>query len=361
MLFSMARHFEQLENEMCLTAQSKRRSELIRNNKVDELSTPGTIVSLFLEAANNTYQTLATINGLQEEDVETVLVQYEALIGNIILIRDEKSKKATPWSRIHDKILVSVQSIASCLQTLLQDDLFSNELATKLHEQVERAETHLKTTMARVQTKLVAGARVFLSTIGSYQKIPTNAKFPTPTIIVFDEAGSIPSFELLGLSRLKISIKALVCVGDKHQLPPYDPADSSPPSVPYNTTNNLVELATPVVKMQSILDVSRLTVYDFDGKILLRQQFRVPYDLAQILNICIYGGDYVTAPGCTAPRQGFHFVNVARSGDTSFHKRYINKNEIHRTKELVDQSFKESLTNIMILTPVRSYASMNSP
>jgi hypothetical protein len=41
------------------------------------------------------------------------------------------------------------------------------------------------------------------------------------TIVVFDEAGCIPSYELLGLSMLGHSISSLVCVGDK-KLPPYD-------------------------------------------------------------------------------------------------------------------------------------------
>jgi hypothetical protein len=46
------------------------------------------------------------------------------------------------------------------------------------------------------------------------------------TVVIFDEAGCIPMYEFLGLSRLGRLIVCLVCVGDKNQLPPYHPGSS---------------------------------------------------------------------------------------------------------------------------------------
>lgn len=93
-------------------------------------------------------------------------------------------------------------------------------------------------------------ARVLMSTIGSFHKLKTVDEVDNggltdvfnrmsidssrttiekkPTIVVFDEAGCIPCFELLGLTRLGRNIEALICVGDKHQLAPYSPEGDEP-------------------------------------------------------------------------------------------------------------------------------------
>jgi superfamily I DNA and/or RNA helicase len=170
----------------------------------------------------------------------------------------------------------------------------------------------------------------------------TQKKTTTKTIVVFDEAGCIPSYELLGLSMLGHSISSLVCVGDKNQLPPYDPSSMVGGGV------------------QSLLDVSQLTADN--GKIKLTTQYRVPHDIANLLNHRIYEGDYQTAPESSAPLKGFHFVHIPgpvaeQNSKKKGRKKYdrkteVNKDEIKRCLEIVLQSKKEGIESIMVLTPV---------
>jgi hypothetical protein len=144
--------------------------------------------------------------------------------------------------------VVSVQKISECLTTMLRSELFSIDVADEIYKQLNQAEQDLTAMRVRVIDELAYEARVFLSTIGSSHKLPTLScdqddkdnshgfeKMPTstnnnikPTNAIFDEAGCIPCFKFLGLTRLGHSIEALVCVGDIHQLPPYDPGDFQP-------------------------------------------------------------------------------------------------------------------------------------
>jgi superfamily I DNA and/or RNA helicase len=103
--------------------------------------------------------------------------------------------------------------------------------------------------------------------------------------------------------------------------------------------------------ISSLLDVSGLT-NDNEGKILLTTQYRVPRDIANILNSRIYHGVYNTAPTCQAPLHGFRFVDVRRNRSYDQNQKYVNKDEVRYCIELVRQSRKE-YQSFMILTPVR--------
>lgn len=168
------------------------------------------------------------------------------------------------------------------------------------------------------------------------------------TIVVFDEAGCIPAYELLGISRLKRSIKSLICVGDKHQLPPYAPDSMN------NKRNSFGRRvgATPAKKsdkVDSLLDVSKLEDDgDTGGKIRLTTQYRVPRDIANVLNARIYKGNYRTAINCRVPSRGFHFVHVDYCHRS---KKYENDNEVRKCLEFVELHARGG-GSMMILTPV---------
>jgi len=219
-----------------------------------------------------------------------------------------------------DYELTGLKHIAKLLQKLLDSSLFSIENAEESFLALRQAEEGHTRAILRIKIELLEDAHVMMATIGSSHKLPVpiddddadmvdafdrlhigTAK-GKETIVVFDEAGCIPDYELLGLSRLKRSIKALICVGDKHQLPPYAPSSfgrraSGPPSRDE--------------KVDSLLDVSGL-VDDGDtgGQIRLNTQYRVPRDIANVLNDRIYKGNYRTAINCDVPNRGFHFVDV---------------------------------------------------
>ena len=104
---------------------------------------------------------------------------------------------------------------------------------------------------------------------------------------------------MLGLSRLGRPIIALILVGDKHQLPPYDPTQGRTfgrGNAPSNVRSTKVE------RLKSLLDVSTLTIDS--GKIMLTMQYRVPRDIAEMLNIRIYRGNYKTSPTARVPMSG---------------------------------------------------------
>ncbi len=158
-------------------------------------------------------------------------------------------------------------------------------------------------------------------------------------------------YEFLGLSRLGRIIVCLVCVGDKNQLPPYDPGCSrtivrhikgSKQGGRHKTFRPTVSAET----IKSLLDASQLTL---DGKIKLTTQYRVPRDIANLLDARIYKGDYVTPLSCKVPLNGFHFVHVTVC---KRRKKYVNENEIRLCLDLAENSLREGSDSIMVLTPV---------
>lgn len=92
------------------------------------------------------------------------------------------------------------------------------------------------------------------------------------------EAGCIPSYELLGLTRLGRPIKAIILVGDKHQLPPYDPMQGRRFGRGNSFGANRSRRNDRAEGMQSLLDSSVLTIDS--GKVMLTTQYRVPQDIA---------------------------------------------------------------------------------
>ena len=173
------------------------------------------------------------------------------------------------------------------------------------------------------------------------------------TVVIFDEAGCIPSYELLGLSRLGRDIEALIVVGDKHQLPPYDPSQGrrQPNSFSNRYGNRRPVTRESVTPLQSILDVSALTIDS--SKVMLTTQYRVPKDIADMLNTRIYKGTYNTCPSAKVPHRGLFVENVLE--DPNPRRKYVNLNEIEKGLEFIHQlSHDPEIRNILVITPVSS-------
>ena len=86
------------------------------------------------------------------------------------------------------------------------------------------------------------------------------------------------------------------------------------------------------------------------AKIQLSIQYRVPRDIAQLLNARIYNGQYNTPVAANVPIQGFHFIHVPYMENKK--RKYVNDNEVENVIQLVNQSIKGRQESIMILTPV---------
>jgi hypothetical protein len=314
--------------------------------------------------------------GLSESEVDDVCLSHSSILGQLLPVRTDDMRKERSWTIIRKEIRLALVQIRTCLESLLKSAAFSLKNAETLELTARQADESLNAAAQRLEGELVSNARVLLSTIGSSHKLPVDgddeedgggvlgafgrlkisSSQMKKTIVVFDEAGCIPSYELLGLSRLGRSIDSLVCVGDKNQLPPYDPSSSRD----YNKNRNAPRGAnarqqsvTQQTSVKSLLDVSMLTTHT--GKVKLTRQYRVPGDIASLLNARIYLGDYLTAPECRAPSRGFNFVDVPedrRQGG----KKYVNDAEVQHCLELVGQSKREGRTSIMVLTPVSCFA-----
>lgn len=374
MLSDLADAIESLDGRLPKGSEPLNRSKIIKSGVDYELSTPSQIV-LSVQASTDTLSKLIESGTtLDETDLEDAVRRHSYLIGRLLPIRDDVEKDKHQWStfRRRREFTEATKVVLNTLRSVLKTDRFSVGNATHIETALVEAEKTLQMAETRVNKELAEQARVMLCTIGSSHKLPVacddvvesdlvesmgrlTVSDAKPTIIVFDEAGCIPSYELLGLSRLGRSIEGLVCVGDKHQLPPYDPGASSQRS---KSSFGRYEYQRPTTvvtdKVHSLLDASAMSVED-GTKHLLTTQYRVPHDIANLLNAHIYKGLYHTAPECRAPVSGFRLVHVTESRHGN-RKKYINKDEIESSLDLVLLSIQEGYDrgSIMVLTPVRT-------
>jgi hypothetical protein len=202
------------------------------------------------------------------------------------------------------------------LFNLLKDPYFDAAVTEEIDTDVKNSLTQLKGCKNKVEKKLIKNTRLKMCTIGSLIQLAPkgkernkSAKWQSQnleeTVVVIDESGCIPSYELLSLSQLKRSIACIVVVGDKHQLPPYNPGCDIKPLV--TGRKRCISLKAPKGrrvaksnKLQSILDGSRPS----QGKVSLSSQYRIPRDIANILNGCIYSGKYNTPKDANVPEFG---------------------------------------------------------
>jgi len=102
-------------------------------------------------------------------------------------------------------------------------------------------------------------------------------------------------------------------------------------------------------KVSSLLDASTLTIDC--GKVMLTTQYRVPKDLADMLNQRVYRGQYNTCPKAGVPISGLRMVDVPWS--ESPRKKYVNPNEVERGLRLLNQlSLEGGIFSTLVITPV---------
>lgn len=114
--------------------------------------------------------------------------------------------------------------------------------------------------------------KIFLSTIGSLNSMinffeQNNIK-NKDTIIIFDESSTIPSYEIFNLCLINQNIKSLIIVGDPKQLSPF-------------------HMTIETIDLDNLFDISNNVSHNY-----FELQYRIPYDIANILNKYIYDGKY---------------------------------------------------------------------
>lgn len=370
---SMLRHLamavEALDPSLPEGSDAYTRSSLIDSGNEADLTNPLEIIHTLSRTLIG-LRSLETRSNFTEEELENVILSNSSILGKLIPVTTDAGKKSmklssasSPWGRRRPQVLGALVSIRKCLESVSKSDKFSVEKAEECSLSLRSAEEDHKRALGRIEKELLNDARVMMGTIGSSHKIPIPEKNEDDnieitldrlqisrdsgkeTIVVFDEAGCIPSYELLGLSRMNRSIKALICVGDKHQLPPYAPNSMSNKRNPFNRRR----AADQEQRVESLLDVSALEEDgDNGGKVTLNTQYRVPRDIATVLNQRIYNGKYCTPINCTVPSRGFYFVHVEYCHGG---RKYENENEVKKCLELV-QRYNNTGASMMILTPV---------
>jgi hypothetical protein len=354
-------------------AQNKARR--IRDDKVDLMS-PLVIIRYINDTIKDVTSILPELKGdkVIEEDARRVVLDKDAILSGLFKIRTDPEIEENPRSWDRTSATKHLIDICKRLRNVLQLEICDEEKANDLYHQLDQTKENYRALYKRLEVELPKVARVHMSTIGSSHRLPVRddsdfadkfgrmsvADFSDSdeeyeedqkeTIVIFDEAGCIPSYELLGLSRLGRDIQALILVGDKYQLPPYDASQgrlAKPPQ--YDNRRRFRRDAHVPKSLKSLLDVSELSIED--SKVMLTTQYRVPKDIADILNTRIYKGTYNTCPSANVPNLGLNVVDVPE--DLNPRKKYVNSNEVERGLELVDElSLDHRIRNILIITPV---------
>jgi hypothetical protein len=303
-----------------------------------------------------------------------VVATHNVFLGRLIPLEEAKGTTTRHITNLAGKF-DDVYAIFHCLEKILNSKEFSISEAETMQASIRECQHNLKKNEERVHDTMISKARVLMSTIGSSHKLPVRVveddgndnesdldsidvdsltgQFDRVTlsehkmIVIFDEAGCIPSYELVGLSRVNGNIEALVAVGDKYQLPPYNPNQNH--TGKKNGSYHRQRRQAAPTKIKSILDVSKLKI-DGGTKKKLTIQYRVPRDIAAVLNDRIYKGDYTTPAVSNVPAEGFCLLDVVQS---ERNEKYVNKDEVQMCLQMVTQLLNEGNGNIMLLTPVR--------
>lgn len=283
-----------------------------------------------------------------EKDLLNVVTDFSGLLGGLIEL--ESGQPHSPCEPMKQR-LQKLSSVHNKLRTLLlENQLFLESNALELQDAVRSAQRSLKAAVTRVEECMVYNARVVMSTIGSSHKLPSaklddcdddgssdlvnrmqclDVKSEEKLVLIFDEAGCIPSYELIGLTQLARHIDAIVAVGDKHQLPPYNPQQSNNQNRAKTSfrAKSRQQINNIEPKIESILDASGRG-NDDPGK--------------------IYHGDYKTHSQDGS--KGFILAHVPFERGQ---EKYMNKNEVAFCVDLVQKLLAEGMDNIMVLTPYK--------
>ena len=274
---------------------------------------------------------------MSEERTSDIIIEHSALLGKLIPIRTGKERadeKNKPWDA--KEATKRLRFIRDRLTNALKLLIFDPDNAASIYTEKTEADEAYKALRARLEEELPDKARLHMSTIGSSHKLPTTARnsghddlvarfgqlsvndsddddesthLSKHTICIFDESGCIPAYELLGLSRLERSIKSIILVGDKHQLPPYDPMQGRHHGHrKKNGSAGTWQKGNDGKKILSLLDASALTIDT--GKVMLTSQYRVPRDIAEMLNARVYRGQYITCQSAKIPDSGMANVSL---------------------------------------------------
>lgn len=208
------------------------RSSSIEENRV-ELTTPLAIID-----AKALVRDIKDLESVEEESTADLITTHSHFLGRLIPVRTEQERKEQGKGSWNAKEATKrLLYIYHRFNAALKLDVFSSDTASNLYEAKTKAAEEYKALYKRLEIQLPDQARLLMCTIGSSHRLPGDKNNSIDdelvhdfellqlhdsndtrgalkdTIVIFDEAGCIPAYELLGLTRLERNIKALVLVG----------------------------------------------------------------------------------------------------------------------------------------------------
>jgi len=340
------------------------RCSIIEKGQEDNMKCPMRILNV-LEDTIKAVSTIVKKQDLTQESILDLVINNSGLLSGLLDVKtdQEKQKEGHRFSR--SKTLKELTIILKLLTDVQSKKLFDCEHARTIVNKVKHLEEDIEAQTKFLTKQLSKDARIQMATIGSSHKIPGRStsddesieelmdeqKIDTPnsTVVIIDEAGCIPDFEFLGLSRICEDMIAIVLVGDQKQLPPYNPGNLSKGRPPFKRAGSKNDMPDRSIQ-KSLLDMSQLT--SDNGKVYLVEQYRIPIDIADILSVRVYNNNYKTSTKANVPLNGLKFVHVPL--DLNPRKKYVNSNEVEEILTILQTFMRRDVDNILILTPVRS-------
>ena len=218
------------------------RSSSIEENRV-ELTTPLAIIDATEALVRDIKDLMVESESrgsklVEEESTADLITTHSHFMGRLISVRTEQERKEQgkgSWNakEATKRLLYIYHHFIAALKL----DVFSSDTASNLYEAKTKAAEEYKALYKRLEIQLPDQARLLMCTIGSSHRLPGDKNNSIDdelahdfellqlhdsndtrgalkdTIVIFDEAGCIPAYELLGLTRLERNIKALVLVG----------------------------------------------------------------------------------------------------------------------------------------------------
>lgn len=283
-------------------------------------------------------------NYFEEKKFLDLIEENIIIIMNEDIIEENNKKKEKTKEEIEQKIKIIKDFFKEYIYNLIDIFLMCNPIVNNikiLNNQIQELNEEKNKIKKDFEDKCDEKQNIFTSTIGSLNRLLEHfeiIKNIKKTIVIIDEGSTIPIHELGTLSLIKQKIISLVLVGDPNQLPPFGKLIKNNNSK-YNKYNE--EITIP-----SIFDKKYLKVKSNH----LEMQYRIPFEIAEILNKYVYNNKYNTIE---TKKYCLDTVRIINSTTEDIKKANINEGEADKVVNIYNK-YKYEYKSIMILSPYKN-------
>lgn len=283
-------------------------------------------------------------NNFEEKKFLDLIEENIIIIMNKDIIEKNNKKKDKNKEEIEQKIKTITDFFKEYIYNLIDIFLMCNPIINNikiLNNQINELNEKKNNIIKDFEDKCDEKQNIFTSTIGSLNRLLEHLEIienNKKTIVIIDEGSTIPIHELGTLSLIKQNVISLVLVGDPNQLPPFGKLIKNNNSK-YNKYNE--EITIP-----SIFDKKYLKVKSNH----LEMQYRIPFEIAEILNKYVYNNKYNTIE---TKKYCLDTVRIINSTTEDIKKANINEGEADKVVNIYNK-YKYEYKSIMILSPYKN-------